>query len=57
MSLAAVTKFLTEPSQFEGFTEPKPFKISRGYPRVFTTNQGAATYFDVIWEALIRGGG
>ena len=48
---------LTRPSQFEGLTGAKPFRISEGYPRVFTTEKGGATYFGGIWEALIRGGG
>ena len=48
---------LARPSQFEGLTGAKPFRISEGYPRVFTAEKGAATYFGVVWEALIRGGG
>src|SRR5437870_3521638 len=48
---------LTELSHFEGLTGDKPFRISEGYPRVFTTGKGAAAYFGGIWEALIRGGG
>ena len=48
---------LARPSQFEGLTGAKPFRISEGYPRVFTTEKGAATYLGVIWEALIRSGG
>src|ERR1035441_3752 len=31
---------LTRPSQFEGLTGAKPFRISEGYPRVFTTEKG-----------------
>jgi hypothetical protein len=50
-------RLLARPSQFEGLTGAKPFRISEGYPRVFTTEKGAATYFGGIWEALIRGGG
>ena len=31
---------LARPSQFEGLTGAKPFRISEGYPRVFTTEKG-----------------
>ena len=48
---------LAQSSQFEGLTGAKPFRISEGYPRVFTAEKGAATYFGAVWEALIRGGG
>jgi hypothetical protein len=38
---------LAELSHFAGFTGAKPFRISQGYPTVFTTERGAATYFGV----------
>src|ERR1035437_7909197 len=31
---------IARPSQFEGLTGAKPFRISEGYPRVFTTENG-----------------
>jgi hypothetical protein len=34
-------RVLTQPSQLEGFAEAKPFRISEGYPKVFTTGKGA----------------
>jgi hypothetical protein len=51
-----INMVLAQPSHLEGLTGGKPFRISGGYPEVFTTREGAA-YFDWIWEALIRGGG
>ena len=38
---------LTQPSHFEGLTGPKPFRISKGYPKVFTTKKESTTYFVV----------
>src|SRR3989442_15561600 len=48
---------LPQLSHFAGSAAAKAFRISGGYPKVFTTGEGAAAYFDAIWEALIRGGG
>ena len=40
---------LARPSQFEGLTGAKPFRISEGYPRVFTTEKGGG---DLFWRDL-----
>src|ERR1019366_10527379 len=40
---------LARPSQFEGLTGAKPFRISEGYPRVFTTEKGGG---DLSWGDL-----
>ena len=50
-------RLLAQLSHFAGFAAAKPFRISAGYPKVFTTGEGAAVYFAATWEALIRGGG
>jgi len=36
---------LAQPSQLKGFAGAKPFRISRGYPKVFTTKKGAGDLF------------
>jgi len=36
---------LAQPSQLEGFAWGKPFRISEGYPKVFTTGKGAGDLF------------
>ena len=33
-------RVLAQPSQLEGFAGGKPFRISEGYPKVFTTGKG-----------------
>ena len=44
-----VAQHLAQLSHLEGFAGVKPFRISEGYPKVFTTGGGgSATYFDVI---------
>ena len=48
---------LADFSHFEGLARGNLFRISEHYPKVFTTEEGAATYYDGIWDALIRGGG
>jgi hypothetical protein len=40
---------LAQPSHFEGLTGAKPFRISEGYPRVFTTEKGGG---DLFWPDL-----
>src|SRR5436189_158469 len=37
---------LTQLSHFAGSAAAKAFRISGGYPKVFTTGEGAAAYFD-----------
>src|ERR1017187_8172532 len=37
---------LTQPSQLEGFAGGKPFRISEGYPKVFTTGKGRRPILD-----------
>ena len=36
---------LAQPSQLEGFAGDKSFRISEGYPKVFTTKKGAGDLF------------
>src|ERR1035441_5103725 len=43
------SRMLSRPSQFEGLTGAKPFRISEGYPRVFTTEKGGG---DLFWRDL-----
>src|ERR1017187_5663823 len=47
--LKQVSHALARPSQFEGLTGAKPFRISEGYPRVFTTEKGGG---DLFWRDL-----
>jgi predicted nucleic acid-binding protein len=41
----AVPCLLAQPSQLEGFAGDKSFRISEGYPKVFTTKKGAGDLF------------
>jgi hypothetical protein len=41
----AMEKSLTQLSHLEGFAGVKPFRISEGYPKVFTTGKGVGDLF------------
>jgi hypothetical protein len=45
IGIAAVTPELAQPSQLEGFAGDKSFRISEGYPKVFTTKKGTGDLF------------
>ena len=42
---ADLRRRLAQPSQLEGFAGAKPFRISEGYPKVFTTGKGVGDLF------------